>query len=723
MYTEEERKSINWNNVFKKGLLIVIGALVIFLIIWLFTRNNSNAVNNNTPNNNGNINVSTDNNNNTNNGGITNPDVYSNVFIDDYRYFHDTAKEYFLISELPANGATIKYTLRELIQKGLILPFGYQNNETCDQEASYVTVTNLDGKYHMTVTLVCGREVAKTTEELGCNQLCFSGNCTIEIEDNTGKDSDKYDNIVEYQYRQPYTINETIYSCPSGYTKTGSGANTTCLKTNSTTTPTKKNVSYVCPSGYTEAGSGSSMKCVKTEAGSVDATKNVIYTCPSGYIKTGSGNDTKCMKTTEETLAASYDTIYSCPAGYTKTGSGANTKCTKTVTSYIEPTTGCPSGYTYSGGICTKTTTEYYDLYTSCPSGYTLSGSRCVRETTTTANPTYSCPSGYTLSGSKCTKTTTGASTNANVSYKCSKGTLEGTQCRTTTSTPYYESYERNYGKTYNGCTQVGTYTSPCDNGNKNCTKTYYKYECSRSSYTYTPATKVYTCSNGANPTSDGKCPGKTTTDTVNATAKCTTGTLVNGVCQITKTETASLETRCLVGVQVGGRCQVTNTVTASPDTSCRNGVKVGNQCQITDTVTEVPNARKDYYCKNGYTLDGTVCYKTISDTVKATETVDYTCQTGTLSGTKCLVNETETRNAIKSTTYTCEAGYTKIGIGPSSVCTKGETTSTSPTKGTKQVTKYRYKWSTETSLPGWDRTGETRTKTITSKEEEVIEK
>ena len=69
MYTEETRRSIDWPSVIKKGLLILIIALVIFLIIWLLVRNNNDNVN---------VNV---NDNNTNNGAITNPDAYSNEFI------------------------------------------------------------------------------------------------------------------------------------------------------------------------------------------------------------------------------------------------------------------------------------------------------------------------------------------------------------------------------------------------------------------------------------------------------------------------------------------------------------------------------------------------------------------------------------------------------------------------------------------------------------------
>ena len=165
MYTEEPRREINWGSLIKKGLLILFAAVVIFLIIWLVTRNNSNGVN---------VNYEGNNNNTIETNKNPNSNTYSEIFIDNYRYFHDTAKEYFLISNLPEKGKTLKFTLQELIDKKLVLPFSYTNTDSCDTEASYVSVKNTDGKYEMTTTLVCGKEVATTKEELGCNQICVN---------------------------------------------------------------------------------------------------------------------------------------------------------------------------------------------------------------------------------------------------------------------------------------------------------------------------------------------------------------------------------------------------------------------------------------------------------------------------------------------------------------------------------------------------------------------
>jgi len=321
MYTEEPRRSIDWGNLIKKGLIVLAIAGIIFLIVWLFTRNNANSVN---------VNYNEENNNNINE--TLNPNSYSEEFISNYRYFHDTAKEYFLVSELPENGNTLKFTLQELINKGLILPFSY-NGQTCDTEASYVTVNNNNEEYTMTTTLVCGTEVAKTTIELGCNQLCETGNCKEEL-------------AIEYQFKQAYKATETIYSCPSGYTKNGSK----CVKSDKDTIEPTKKVTYTCPSGYTKNGT----KCTKEEKSTIDATKKVTYSCPSGYTKSGSGDNTVCYKKSNTSKDAKATTTYSCADGYTLN----DNKCTKTTTVSIDATEtitySCPEGYTKNGNKCTK---------------------------------------------------------------------------------------------------------------------------------------------------------------------------------------------------------------------------------------------------------------------------------------------------------------------------------------------------------------------------------
>ena len=178
------------------------------------------------------------------------------------------------------------------------------------------------------------------------------------------------------------------YSCPSGYSRSGS----TCNKL------VTKSYTYSCPSGYSRSGSTCSQL----------VTKNFTYSCPSGYSRSGS----TCSKLVTKSFT------YSCPSGYSRSGS----TCSKLVTQSY--TYSCPSGYSRSGSTCSQLVSKSFTY--SCPSGYSRSGSTCSK--LNTANFTYSCSSRYTLSGSSCSRLLT--QTN---SWSCGTGfSLSGSICSKT---------------------------------------------------------------------------------------------------------------------------------------------------------------------------------------------------------------------------------------------------------------------------------------------------
>ena len=180
MYTEEPRKRIDWPYLLRKIIIIVLIVLILFLIIWLINKGiKSNKVKNNYDTN-STIKENINNNNNNDNSGLSNPEYYSESFITNYMYFHDNARDFVEKNNLPIENNSVTYTLQELINKGIILPTSY-GNSSCDTENSYVVVTNNNGKYTMTTTLICGKEIAKTTEELKCSGLCT--NCGVIVED------------------------------------------------------------------------------------------------------------------------------------------------------------------------------------------------------------------------------------------------------------------------------------------------------------------------------------------------------------------------------------------------------------------------------------------------------------------------------------------------------------------------------------------------------------
>ena len=183
-------------------------------------------------------------------------------------------------------------------------------------------------------------------------QEAYSCNCTSTI-GATGKTvtvcSTCYRSVpVEscYDATESYTgtcyKDETYYTCPSGYTLSG----TKCNKT-----------TYSCPSGYSLSGK----KCNKS---------TTTYSCPSGYTLSG----TKCNKTT-----------YSCPSNAdVSEGSGSSLKCYKKIGGTVSYNCNKYPGYTLNGTKCTKTYTETVTKK-QCSSGYKLEGDKCNKYETKTA--------------------------------------------------------------------------------------------------------------------------------------------------------------------------------------------------------------------------------------------------------------------------------------------------------------------------------------------------
>jgi conjugal transfer mating pair stabilization protein TraN len=152
------------------------------------------------------------------------------------------------------------------------------------------------------------------------------------------------------------------YTCPSGSVvgpnpTTGSGTSASCYAPTTTTT-------YSCPSGYTLSGSTCSTSVLTS------------YTCPSGQTVSGSGCYTSSNSYSCSAFSGSYEsggncyinvlTSYTCPAGQTVSGS----RCVTSSNSY---SCSAFSGSYVSGSQCYKDVTTY-----SCPSGGTLSGTTCT---------------------------------------------------------------------------------------------------------------------------------------------------------------------------------------------------------------------------------------------------------------------------------------------------------------------------------------------------------
>ena len=780
---------IDWKNILIKIILII---LFILLLLWLFPKADLDV-------------------------------FYDSVYTNNIKTMKEAARDYYTVDKLPKNvGESTSMTLKQMVDNHMIIQFRDKDKNYCDENSSKVEVTKIsDSEYALKVVLNCGDQKDYILDTIGCTTVCSNGTCQTIINNggsnnssianntnnnNTNNNSNNASNndgnggaaildetdysgygdaksglytetITYYQFRKAVTTTKTIYTCPEGYTKSG----TKCTKTSTGATidatpvygldkvittdaklsdgeehtvyvkPTKKQVGtdYTCPSGYTLNGK----YCIKyTDA--IEHPGKPTYSCPTGWTLSG----TKCTKTTDATYTPG-GTSYTCDNGGTLSG----TKCTITKDATPTTTYTCPSGYDRNGTSCYKVYNATANTTYSCPSGYDKSGTgantKCTKSTSYNATPStkYSCPNGGSLSGTTCTISTSYNAT-ATTTYTYGSWVNGGTKYYTTAGAGYVHETDK---LVFQGYISGATCGTPC--GNKGTWYKYIYYTRSKTPHT------TYSCPNGGT-LSGAKCyKSSTYAATATTTYSCPNGGTLSGT-KCYKTESAK---------------PITNTTYTCPQGGTLNGTK----CTITTSATP----KTTYSCPSGYSLSGTKCTYTYNATPH-TGTGSYSCPNGgTLSGTKCIhtQNATEKPGAPTYTCpegfellkddpqhrcikridatgtpiyeYSCPEGYTKNGTGENTTCSKvvktegeyycedaearltddhkcvktvkGEIESyTCPADytltGTKCVkktvetidatastttsTSYKYTWSKSSTLAGWEFTGKTKTETHT---------
>ena len=162
-------------------LLIIL--IIVFLLIWFFPTRKS-----------------------------LNP-LYQDVFRTNINSMKEAAEKYYTNERLPKNvNETVKMTLKEMLDKHLLLPFVDKNGNYCSLENSYVEITRKETEFELKVNLSCDEETAYIIEHLGCDDKCLLlGDC-----------SSSYKDITEYEFKRQ-TVNKVLTSskCATGYTKKG----------------------------------------------------------------------------------------------------------------------------------------------------------------------------------------------------------------------------------------------------------------------------------------------------------------------------------------------------------------------------------------------------------------------------------------------------------------------------------------------------------------------
>ena len=189
-----------------------------------------------------------------------------------------------------------------------------------------------------------GQEVEVTGKTAKVN-FTADGTVIARVSDGTNSASNSY-NVVIWIYA---TYNAERWTCPRGYTKSGSGSSTRCSKTT-----------------YTKATYHSAQRITYTVTGGCHCTDGVNNgNCTNYNCKAQNYPGWTVTKLQEVCGACSESTQYM----------NCHNNCVRTKPAYYS----CSSG-TLVGSQCRKTSTTsatHHPAYYSCPSGYTVSGNRC----------------------------------------------------------------------------------------------------------------------------------------------------------------------------------------------------------------------------------------------------------------------------------------------------------------------------------------------------------
>jgi len=106
-------------------------------------------------------------------------DVLTNrIYNDNLQTMKEAALYYYTTPRLPKNVNDVEsMTLREMIEKKLLIKFRDANNKECDLDESYVEITKLEDEFVLKVNLKCTDNDAYILVYLGCYDYCTTAVC------------------------------------------------------------------------------------------------------------------------------------------------------------------------------------------------------------------------------------------------------------------------------------------------------------------------------------------------------------------------------------------------------------------------------------------------------------------------------------------------------------------------------------------------------------------
>ncbi len=98
---------------------------------------------------------------------------YNSIFNNNVQSMKDAAESYFTKDRMPEKvGDSAKLTLKDMLDKKLILPFLDEDGNECNTSKSYVKVTKEEKEYKLEVHLSCPTKEDYVIEPIGCYNFC-----------------------------------------------------------------------------------------------------------------------------------------------------------------------------------------------------------------------------------------------------------------------------------------------------------------------------------------------------------------------------------------------------------------------------------------------------------------------------------------------------------------------------------------------------------------------
>ncbi len=218
MYADEEVKRGTPVRDFLLKLILVI--IFVLLLLWLLPARINSTLNNT---NSGNSNGGSENTTNTSATGNVDLTALTNrIFNANIQEMKEAAILYYTTERLPQTvGSDSKMTLKEMIDKHLLLEFTDKNGNTCDANNSYVQITKEENEYLMKVYLKCNDDEDYILVHVGCYSYCNNpaGVCEKQETKKTGKTV----TIVTPKKQQP-VVKKTTTPGPGCTLEIASGA-------------------------------------------------------------------------------------------------------------------------------------------------------------------------------------------------------------------------------------------------------------------------------------------------------------------------------------------------------------------------------------------------------------------------------------------------------------------------------------------------------------------